>query len=98
MQVKSQLKEKLNELPTQEELQKKADNFIAQLPNYKVNYHKILDLKPILNVLKVYCHIFFENQVVEELGSSVKEGLASLPTKEEVKMTDNFNFQQRNCP
>ena len=37
MQVKSQLKEKLNELPTQEELQKKADNFIAQLPNYKVN-------------------------------------------------------------
>ena len=35
-QVKSQLKEKLDELPTQEELQKKADNFIAQLPNYKV--------------------------------------------------------------
>ena len=45
MQVKSQLKEKLNELPTQEELQKKADNFIAQLPNYKVNYHKILVTK-----------------------------------------------------
>merc|ERR1712226_718285 len=35
-EVKSQLKEKLDELPTQEELQKKADNFIAQLPNYKV--------------------------------------------------------------
>merc|ERR1712032_808657 len=35
-EVKSQLNEKLNELPTQEELQKKADNFIAQLPNYKV--------------------------------------------------------------
>merc|ERR1712181_151846 len=47
-EVKSQLKEKLK---------KKADNFIAQLPNYKV---------------------------VEELGSSVKEGLASLPTKKEV--------------
>jgi len=55
-EVKSQLKEKLN-LPTQEELQKKADSFIAQLPKYKV---------------------------VEELGSSVKEGLASLPSKEEV--------------
>merc|ERR1711878_14550 len=32
----SQLKEKLDELPTQEELQKKADSFIAQLPKYKV--------------------------------------------------------------
>ena len=37
-------------------------------------------------------HIIYEHpknilatQVVEELGSSVKEGLASLPTKEEVK-------------
>ena len=37
-QVKSQLKEKLNELPTQEELQKKADSFIAQLPKYKVSF------------------------------------------------------------
>ena len=37
LQVKSQLKEKLNELPTQEELQKKADSFIAQLPKYKVS-------------------------------------------------------------
>ena len=38
VQVKSQLKEKLNELPTQEELQKKADSFIAQLPKYKVSF------------------------------------------------------------
>ena len=38
VQVKSQLKEKLNELPTQEELQMKADSFIAQLPKYKVSF------------------------------------------------------------
>ena len=38
VQVKSQLKEKLKELPTQEELQKKADSFIAQLPKYKVTF------------------------------------------------------------
>merc|ERR1712032_1308213 len=70
-EVKSQLKEKLNELPTQEELQKKADNFIAQLPNYKKTVDNFIAQLP-------------NYKVVEELGSSVKEGLASLPTKEEV--------------
>ena len=35
----------------------------------------------------IYEHLknILATQVVEELGSSVKEGLASLPTKEEVK-------------